>query len=76
MELSFGSLKVLLSMRTHGNLHLVGSSVSNPHHINVFVLENDYSSWSLKYCIDRRETTSCAIRELVLLSLGLLCFLL
>ncbi|WMV31113.1 hypothetical protein MTR67_024498 [Solanum verrucosum] len=54
-----------------GNLHLVGSSVSDPHHIDVFVLENDYSSWSAKYCIDRHELTSCAIREMICSSPGL-----
>ncbi|XP_069154709.1 F-box protein At5g07610-like [Solanum lycopersicum] len=54
-----------------GNLHLVGSSVSDSHHIDVFVLENDCSSWSLKYCINRREPTSCAIREMICSSPGL-----
>ena len=54
-----------------GNLHLVGSSVSDSHHIDVFVLENDCSSWSRKYCIDRREPTSSAIREMICSSPGL-----
>ncbi|KAH0676463.1 hypothetical protein KY285_024264 [Solanum tuberosum] len=55
----------------HGNLHLVGSLVSDPHHIDFFVLENDYSSWSAKYCIDQHEPTSCAIREMICSSPGL-----
>lgn len=54
-----------------GNLHLVASSFSDLHHINIFVLGNDYSSWSLNYCIDRREPTSCAIREMICSSPGL-----
>ncbi|MCD7450264.1 hypothetical protein HAX54_004710, partial [Datura stramonium] len=49
----------------HGNLHLVGSSITDLFQINIFVLGNDYTSWKLKYCIDRRKPTLCGIRKMI-----------
>ncbi|KAM3344804.1 F-box protein [Capsicum galapagoense] len=49
----------------HGNLHLVGSSVGEIYRINIFVLGNDYSSWSLKYRIDQHKLTLHGSRYMV-----------